>query len=256
MIATAPARVNRRTIGAATEPRTMTTPIDEIRRQLAPRGELRVAINLGNPVLARKSAATGALEGVTIDLAREIARRIGLPGRLIEFDAAAKVVDAAARDVWDVAFVARDPARAGALLFTSPYVLIEATFLVPRDSAFQAPGDLDRGGVRIAVGRGAAYELHLRRAFGAATLIHGETSAQAMRTFAEGGADAVAGIKQALQGLAEQRPEFRMIRDPFATIAQAVAVPAGRPLARQYLEAFVEQARASGFVAAALALLR
>ncbi len=231
----------------------MTTPIDQIRQQLAPRGELRVAINLGNPVLARKSAATGALEGVTIDLAREVARRIGVPCRLIEFDAAAKVVDAAARDAWDVAFVARDPARAGALLFTSPYVLIEATFLVHGDSAFQAPGDLDQGGVRIAVGRGAAYELHLRRAFGAATLIHRETSERAIHAFAEGGADAVAGIVQALRSWAAQRREFRMIRDPFVTIAQAVATPAGRPLARQDLEAFVGQARASGFVAAALA---
>src|SRR6218665_116347 len=48
-----------------------------IRSELAPLGRLRVAINLGNPVLAQR-AADGALAGVSVDLAWEIAVRLGV----------------------------------------------------------------------------------------------------------------------------------------------------------------------------------
>src|SRR4030095_11337292 len=96
---------------------------------LAPTGKLRAAINFGKPILATRDAAPGEPRGVSVDLSRELARRLGVPVELVTFDAAGKVVAAVGQ--WDVAYVAIDPARAGEISFTAPYVVIEGAYLVP-----------------------------------------------------------------------------------------------------------------------------
>ena len=48
---------------------------------LAPTGEVRAAINVGNPVLAGRDAAGGEPHGVSVDIAREVGRRLGMPVR-------------------------------------------------------------------------------------------------------------------------------------------------------------------------------
>src|SRR5438105_12776878 len=60
---------------------------------LAPSGKLRAAINFGNSILATRDAATGEARGVSVDLARELARRLGVPVELVLYDAAGKVVE-------------------------------------------------------------------------------------------------------------------------------------------------------------------
>src|ERR1700680_2500216 len=126
----------------------VTVPSDVV-KGLAPQGKLRAAINLGNPVLAQGTA--DAPRGITVDLARELARRLGLPLELVTFDAAGKVFDALKTGSWDIAFLALEPVRAAEIAFTAPYVIIEGVYLVPKDSALRAVADVDRDGVRIAV---------------------------------------------------------------------------------------------------------
>src|SRR5918999_4010509 len=98
-----------------------------VRSDLAPSGTLRAGINYGNPILAQKDPATGELRGITVDLARELARRIDVPVQLVPFDAAGKMTDALKTGAWDVAFLAVDPARAEEISFTAPYLEIEGT---------------------------------------------------------------------------------------------------------------------------------
>ena len=43
-----------------------------------PTGRLRASINLGNPILAGRNPATGEPQGVSIDLARGFAQRLGV----------------------------------------------------------------------------------------------------------------------------------------------------------------------------------
>jgi len=50
---------------------------------LASTGKLRAVINYGNPILARKDAATGEPAGVSVDLARELAKRLGVEAELV-----------------------------------------------------------------------------------------------------------------------------------------------------------------------------
>src|SRR5438105_400655 len=85
--------------------------------ELTPTGKLRAAINYGNPVLATRGP-TGP-EGVSADLAREAARRLGVPVELVPFAGAGNVVAALkAREV-DLGFVAIDPVRGADVDYTA-----------------------------------------------------------------------------------------------------------------------------------------
>ena len=220
---------------------------------IAPSGCLRAAINFGNPVLAQKDPQTRAPRGVSVDLARELGRRLRVPVDFVTFESAGKVVDALERDAWDVAFLAIDPVRANEITFTAPYVLIEGTYLVPDGSPLRAIEDVDRPGVRIGVARGSAYDLYLTRALRHAQLIRSGTGAEAMDNFLRDGLEAVAGVKQPIAAFAGKHPGLRVIPGRFMIIEQAVGIPKARNGGASYVRAFVEDVKASGFVARALA---
>lgn len=227
-------------------------PLSDHRHALAPHGPLRVAINLGNPVLAQGNAQ--APRGPSVELATELAQRLGVPLQFTCHDAAASVVAAAADDGWDLAFLAVDQARADRIAFSAPYVEIEGTYLVRADSPARQVADLDHPGARIAVGRGAAYDLFLTRALQHAGIERADTSSAAITLFAQRGLDAAAGVRQPLQAWAQAHPGHRVLADRFTVIAQAVAVPAARDAtARQALFAEVDAIRAGTFLRDAFA---
>jgi polar amino acid transport system substrate-binding protein len=229
-----------------------TVPADLV-KDLAPTGKLRAAINLGNMVLAQKDPATGDLRGVTVDLARELARRVGLPLELVPFDAAGKVFDALKAGAWDVAFLAIEPVRAAEIAFTAPYVIIEGVYLVPKGSPLRAVADVDRDGVRIAVNKGSAYDLYLTRTIKHAQLVRGENG---IELFVRDRLEAAAGVKQPLVEYAKTDPSVRIMNGRFMEIRQAMGTPKlryqGRDAAPRYLHAFVEEMKATGFIAEAL----
>jgi polar amino acid transport system substrate-binding protein len=226
----------------------------DVVKDLAPTGKLRAAINLGNMVLAQKDAASGELGGVTVDLARELGRRLAVPVELLPFDAAGKVFDTLKSGAWDLAFLAIEPVRAAEISFTAPYVIIEGVYMVPADSPLQAVADVDREGVRIAVNKGSAYDLYLTRTLKHATLVRGESGTDLLLNDK---LEAAAGVKQPLVEFAKTNPKVRIMPGRFMEIRQAMGTPRVRLAARdavpRYLHAFVEEMKASGFVAKALA---
>src|SRR5262249_16651951 len=149
-------------------------------------------------VLAQKDPAGGEPRGITVDLARELARHLGVPVELVIFESAGRVTDAVKSKAWDVCFVAIEPARSAVIAFTAPYVLIERAFMVPKDSPLQTITDVDRAGVRIGVARGSAYDLYLTRTIKDATLVRYPTAAQAIPGFIADKLEVVAGVKQPL----------------------------------------------------------
>lgn len=222
--------------------------------ELAPTGKLRAAINLGNGVLAQKDAVTGAPKGVTPDLARELGQWLGVEVELIPHEAAGKVFDGATTNAWDIAFVAIEPVRAAVIEFTAPYVIIEGTYMVRQDSPLRAIDDVDRPGVRIAVGLKSAYDLYLSRTIKNATIVHAAAGGgRAMiDLFNNDKLEAVAGVRQPLEAYAKDHPDMRVMDGHFMEIQQAMGTPKGRLAGAAYLRAFVEEMKASGFVAEAL----
>lgn len=220
--------------------------------QFAPNGTLRASINLGNPILAQKDSA-GKPVGVSIDLATELARRLGVGLSLVVFDAAGKSVDAVTNEQADVGFFAVDPVRGKGIAFTAPYVLIEGSYLVKQDSPLQRNEEVDRPGVRVAVGKGSAYDLFLTREIKHAQLHRAPTSPTTVDFFLSEQLDVAAGVKQQLQMDAARLPQLRLLPGRFMVIEQAMGLPKGRsPEAQAYLRQFVEDMKASGFVADAL----
>ena len=206
-------------------------------------------INLGNMVLAQKDPATGEPSGITVDLARELARRLGLPVELVSFDAAGKVFEAQKAGSWDIAFLAIEPVRAAEVEFTAPYVLIEGVYLVPKDSPLKTVADVDRDGVRIGVNKDSAYDLFLTRTLKHAKLFRAENG---IDLFVKDKLDAAAGVKQPLAAFAKINPDVRVMDGRFMEIRQAMGTQKGREAGARYLHAFIEEMKATGFVADAL----
>jgi polar amino acid transport system substrate-binding protein len=221
---------------------------------LAPTGTLRASINLGNPILARRDEASGRAVGVSVDLAMRLAARLGVPLEPVVVDAAAQSVDVVANEQADVGFFAIDLLRGATIAFTAAYLLIEGSYLVRADSPIRSNDEVDRPGRRVVVGRGSAYDLFLTRALKQAELVRAPTSPQVVDFFVREGGDVAAGVRQQLEADARRVPGLRLLDGRFMVIEQAMGVPKNRGgAAAAWLAAFVEEAKADGFVAAALA---
>ena len=219
--------------------------------QLAPSGTLRAAINFGNPILATR-AADGSATGVSVDLARELARRLGVGVELIPYQAAGRVVEGVKTMAWDIAFVAIDPLRGNEIDYSAAYEGIEGAYLVRRDSPIQSNAEVDRPGIRVAAARGSAYDLFLSRELRQARIVHVPTSPVVTETFLAQNLEAADGVRQQLEADARRLPGLRLLDGRFMVINQAMGVPKGRPEGLTYLRGFVEEMKSSGFVARAL----
>jgi polar amino acid transport system substrate-binding protein len=220
---------------------------------LAPTGRLRAAINLGNPILARRDASGGGASGVSVDLASALGAQLGLPVELRVVESAALSVQAVTSGQADIGFFAIDPERAKGVRFTAPYVLIEGAYLVRNGSALTDNDQVDRPGTRVMVGKGSAYDLYLSRALTAATLVRAPTSPVVVDRFLAENADVAAGVRQQLEADATRLGGLRLLPGRFMQIDQAMGLPSARgDTARAALEGFVAWAKGSGFVLEAL----
>lgn len=219
----------------------------------APSGRLRVSINVGNPILANLDPATGEPFGVSVDLARELARQLGVPHELKVFKSAGESVTAVSANDADVGFFAVDPLRGEAIAFTDPYVLIEGCYLVREASPLTRNEDVDQAGHSVVVGKGSAYDLYLTRALTNATIVRAPTSPSVVDTFLFEEADVAAGVRQQLESDAQRLGGLRVLPGRFMEIRQAMGLPKTRGAeAARHLTEFVEFMKASGFVADAL----
>ena len=218
-----------------------------------PSGKLRACINLGNPILACVGE-DGSARGVSVDLAGEFARLLGVELELVVVDAAGKSVDAVVAEQADIGFFAIDPLRGAHIAFTAPYVLIEGCYLVREDSPIRGNDEVDRAGLRVVVGKGSAYDLFLGRTLRHAQIVRSPTSPSVVATFLEQDADVAAGVRQQLEADARRNQGLRLLDGRFMLIEQAMGLPKSRGAAAAgFLGRFVERMKASGFVAAALA---
>lgn len=228
-------------------------PIDPaLRAEFASTGKLRAAINLGNPILANRGA-DGHPFGVSIDLARAFGRRLGVEVELVVLDSAGKSVDVVTAEQADIGFFAVDPIRGAGIGFTAPYVLIEGAYLVREDSTLRDNAEVDRAGTTVTVGKGSAYDLYLTRELKQAEIVRAPTSPAVVDLFVAQNFDVAAGVRQQLEADASRLAGLRLLPGRFMVIQQAMGLPKGRSAsALAALRAFVEEMKASGFVAESL----
>lgn len=226
----------------------MRSIVPEIVADLAPAGVLRAAVNLGNPVLAQGTPA--APRGVTIDIGREIAARLGAEVEFQCFAAARESFEAARSGQADICFLAIEPARAAEIAFTAPYVLIEGVYAVPVGSPLTTVAEVDRPGVRIGVKQGSAYDLFLTRTLRHATVVRGSEGTEAFLT---GNLEAAAGVREPMTEFVAAHPACRLIEGRFMEIPQAVGTAkTRREESVRFLRDLVEELKSTGFVGDAL----
>ncbi|OZI23096.1 ABC transporter substrate-binding protein [Bordetella genomosp. 9] len=229
-------------------------PLDpQVLQTFIPTGRLRASINVGNPILARRDDGPGGAAGVSVDLARAFAKRLGVELELVVFDSAGKSVDAVTAEQADIGFFAIDPVRGAGIDFTDAYVLIEGAYLVREDSPLRDRAEVDRPGTRVTVGKGSAYDLYLTRELKQAEIVRAPTSPAVVDFFVAEKTEVAAGVKQQLEADMQRVPGLRLLPGSFMVIRQAMGLPKGRgDAAANELRAFVEEMKASGFVADAL----
>jgi polar amino acid transport system substrate-binding protein len=238
----------------ALDPVSATREQQQLAAAFAPQGVLRAVINLGNPVLARRAEGQAAPAGVSVDMAMELGRRLGLTVEPVVVTSAGAAVETMRKGDADIGFFAIDPARSEGVVFSPPYVNIEGAYAVPVGSPLQGMAEVDRPGVRIAVGGKSAYDLFLTREIKAATLVRAPTSQAVVSQLMEQKLDVAANVRQQLEADMARNPGvLRLLPGAFMTIHQAMGFAAGRaPEGQAYLTRYVEEMKASGFVAAAL----
>jgi polar amino acid transport system substrate-binding protein len=239
-------------LGLATLLGACSTVPPQARTELAPSGTLRVAINYGNPILAGLDPVTKEAFGVSVDLARELGKRLDVPVKLVTFPSAGQAVDGLRAGQVDIIFVAIDPVRGADIGYSAAYVVIEGAYMVRNDSTMRSNEEVDRAGIRVAVGAGSAYDLFLKRELKAATLVRAPTSPTVVDLFMSQKLDVAAGVKQQLEMDAKRVPGVRLLPGNFMEINQAMGTPKGREAGVKYLGEFVEEMKRSGFVAQSL----
>lgn len=227
-------------------------PTEAAKAELAPTGELRAGINLANFLLVTDRSDPNHPKGVAPDMAAAIAERLGVPVRYVPFETPGALADQAGKDVWDIGLIGAEPARAETIAFTEAYVEIEATYLVPAGSKFHHIEDVDAPGVRIAVSARSAYDLWLTRNIKNAELMRADGIQQSFDLFVQRELEALAGLRPRLIEDVEKLPGARILDGRFTTVQQAAGTAKTNPNGAAFLADFIEEAKASGFVASLL----
>jgi polar amino acid transport system substrate-binding protein len=222
-------------------------------QQLAPTGQLRVAV-LMVTYFAVEDKASGELAGVIPDLGRELARRLGVPARLVRFDNPIAVIDAFRNGSVDVTFIGITADRAAAFDF-GPLVLdLQTTYLVPAASPIMGIPEVDRDGVRLLVPLRSAQEAYLRKTLTKARIVNVavENPKQAVEILAKGEADAFSHVVPMLLSAQASLPGSRILPGSYYNVPIAIGFAKGRPMVADYAGRFAEDVKTSGFVQRAL----
>jgi polar amino acid transport system substrate-binding protein len=221
--------------------------------EIAPGGRLRVGLNYQNFLLVSGDGPGREPRGVAPDLAREIARRLGLSIEWLRFDTAGKLFDAVKAAHCDVGFLGSEPQRASEVAFTGAYLEIPVTFLVPAGSTIRKIGEVDRKGVRVAVSERSAYDLYLSRNLKQAEIVRAPGIPASFDWFVDRKLEVLAGLKPRLVAENARLPGSRILDGQITSVQQAIAAPRGRDAAARYLREFVEDVKRSEFVSRAIA---
>ncbi len=225
------------------------TVLPAARAELVPTGKLRAGLILSNQVLVTKDSSSGELRGITIDLGKALAERLGVPFEPVGYANPAALVKSFGSDEWDIAFLAFDPARAEDVDFSPPYMEVDNTYLVTANSQVASVEAVDRSGITIAVPERSAPDLFLSRNLKSAQVLRLPGGSEAaIQALTSGRADAYAENAHMLSLYADRLPGARVLEGRYTIIQHAIATPKGKAAAAEYVKAFIEAAKVNGTI--------
>jgi polar amino acid transport system substrate-binding protein len=221
---------------------------------LAPTGALRAAYLATNPAQAMKDPQTGELRGASLDLARELAKRIGKPLDFKPIPSPPAVIESVKSGQADIGFLAYEATRLGTVEFSETYMLVQQSFLVRADSPMRTVADVDRAGSKIGGTRSDSMMLCLKRVLKQATPVELDNNSELLvKALTNGEIDALGANRQRLTTLMKDVPGSRLLSDNLFNVPQNIVVPLGKPEVLAAINAFLDEVRASGFLRDAVA---
>ena len=217
--------------------------------QLAPNGVLRAGINMSNFLLVSSTASNGDPAGVSPDMAKALAEKLGVALQLITYKNPGDVADAAVRQEWDIANIAAEAERAKSIQFSSAYCEIQATYLLPHGSPIRSIEDVDKPGIRISVKERAAYDLWLTENLKNASLVRTASMDDSFEAFEKQSLEVLAGLRPRLLADALKIPGSILMEESFTAVQQSIGCQPGNAEAAAFVQTFVHESIESGFVA-------
>jgi len=220
----------------------------DLAKQFAPAGVLRVGVLMVSYFAIEDN---GALKGVVPDLGNELARRLGVPARLIKYENPVAVIDAFRKGELDVTFIGITADRAAAFDFGPVVLDLQTTYLVPASSPIQSISEIDREGVRLLVPARSAQEAHLKKTIQKATMISVivENPKPAVEKLAAGEADAFSHVVPMLVSAQRGLPGSRILPGSYYNVPIAIGYAKERPQAvADFAKQFAGDVKKSGFV--------
>jgi polar amino acid transport system substrate-binding protein len=221
--------------------------------QLASKGELRAALIASNPVLVSRGA-DGQLGGVSVELARALAAKLGIPVRLIAYDNPARYNESLGRDEWDVGFAARDPSRAEYLAFSDVFMEVDNGYVARPGLTIKTATEVDRPGIKVAVAQGSAPDGFLTRTLKNAEIVRvpgGLAPAREVLTAAR--ADVYGENVHLAYRIAAELPGATVLDGRFNVVQMSIAVPKRNASALPIVNDFVRDAKRDGLIAQGIA---
>jgi polar amino acid transport system substrate-binding protein len=222
-------------------------PAPEVWQALAPTGKLRVGVYPGSPTSLVRGPSNEA-RGVSVELGRALAERLGVPYEQVEFARLALVLEAVKAGTVDFTVTNATAARAADMNFTAPLVNLELGYLVMTTSRVQAIADVDRPGVRVGVAQGSTSQGTLGRELKQARVVPAPSLKAAAEMLAKGEIDCFATNKGILYQMADGLPGSRIVDGRWGLEHLAIAIPKGRDAGMPFVRAFAAEARTSGLV--------
>lgn len=219
-----------------------------VRQALAPSGTLRIGVYVGSPTSMVKDPASGEARGITLDLGKELARRLGIPSEPVVYPKLADVLVALREGKVDFTVTHATEVRAKFVDFTPPVLSLELGYLVPAGSPIASVADIDRPGVRVGVSQGSTSQVALSRELKQAKVITAPTLKDAVRMLSQHQLDTYSTNKAILFKLSDQLPGSRVLDGRLGLEQMAIAIPKGREQGRAYLDRFAADAVAEGLV--------
>ena len=222
--------------------------IENVVKQLAPKGYLRAAINLSNFLLVTGKESNGDPQGVSPDMAKALANELNVDIKLITFNRPGELADAISEDVWDIGNIANEPERAKSITFSLPYTTIETTFLIRNGLNINSLQDVDKKGIKIAVAERSAYDLWLTENIKNANLIRAKSIDESFSVFQENKYEVLAGLRPKLIDEMKKTTDCYLLDEPFTFINQCIGSKPGNLEAKNFINNFVKKNIENGFI--------
>ena len=222
--------------------------IENVIKQLTPKGYLRAAINLSNFLLVTGKESNGDPQGVSPDMAKALANELNVDIKLITFNRPGELADAISEDAWDIGNIANEPERAKSITFSLPYTTIESTFLIRNGLNINSLQDVDKKGIKIAVAERSAYDLWLTENIKNADLIRAKSIDESFSVFQENKYEVLAGLRPKLIDDIKKTTDCYLLDEPFTFINQCIGSKPGNLEAKNFINNFVKKNIENGFI--------